>query len=502
MFVQLHLRGQQSGEASGWGRGGKQQTTYLYAGGAASRLGASYGTLRYCFVVMDATDSTRDLVWVNNNNVQYIYRNVVIGIAHSNRGIFCDTFGAHQCQVHNNTVYGCGGAGFDFPSGSGTSVLKNNVSCGNTGSDYNVHSNNTQDYNADEDGTATGANSITIVVANALVDVSTYDFHIKAGSDLIDAGVTLGSPYDDFDIDYVAPTGTMDIGADHYVSSGTTVSPSAQALTLALPAPTISVGSNTTVSPSAQALTLALPTPTIVVTASPSAQTLTLALPVPTIVVTASPSAQTLTLALPVPTVSIATLPSVQTLTVSQLAPGVVIDVIVTPSAQTLSLSQPAQTPMIGVSLSAIGISVGTNIPTVALPWTYTKEAIGSLPTDDTDLATAFSDAEYNQTLVDDSSRVDVTGLAYIVHLFKIKNTNSTDEISFSWNGQSSLAPSSATVYLQIYNRTSGSWESIDSESAAASDTDFSLTGSKTASLGDYYSGSNEVAARVYQYNG
>ena len=70
---------------------------------------------------------------------------------------------------------------------------------------------------------------------------------------------------------------------------------------------------------------------------------------------------------------------------------------------------------------------------------------------------------------------------------------------SLIWNGQSNVAPSSYSVYLQIYNRTLDEWETLDTESSVAVNTDFDLTASISASLSDYYDASSWIACRVYQ---
>jgi len=86
----------------------------------------------------------------------------------------------------------------------------------------------------------------------------------------------------------------------------------------------------------------------------------------------------------------------------------------------------------------------------------------------------------------------------YATFLFKDTN-DSQEQFSRSWNGQSSLAPSDSTVYLQIYNRTSGLWENWASNDSAEADTDFTLEGSKTTGLSDYFNANFEIACRVYQ---
>ena len=121
------------------------------------------------------------------------------------------------------------------------------------------------------------------------------------------------------------------------------------------------------------------------------------------------------------------------------------------------------------------------------------------MPADDTDLENAFTSGEYTQVETDDADRVAQTATGeYSAFLFKDKHT-SQENITVSWNGQSDRAPSDSTVYLQIYNRNSTTWETLDNESTAGADTDFDLSGAVYANLEDYFDGDFQIACRVYQ---
>ena len=130
----------------------------------------------------------------------------------------------------------------------------------------------------------------------------------------------------------------------------------------------------------------------------------------------------------------------------------------------------------------------------------YSREAAANLRTTTVDLDTWFSGADYTTVSTDDENRVaqEIDTGQYGTFLFKDTN-DSQEQFSVSWNGRSSLAPSSSTVYLQIYNRTSNLWEDLDSDNATGADTDFTLEGSKSADLGNYFNASFEIACRVYQ---
>jgi len=97
-----------------------------------------------------------------------------------------------------------------------------------------------------------------------------------------------------------------------------------------------------------------------------------------------------------------------------------------------------------------------------------------------------------------DDVRVGQTGMGqYMIHQFKdFVGANNTCQLE--WEGQSSLAPSSSRVYLQIFNRNTPAWETVDSDNTSNADTDFTLTAEK-ADLTHYKDASNVICCRVYQ---
>lgn len=130
----------------------------------------------------------------------------------------------------------------------------------------------------------------------------------------------------------------------------------------------------------------------------------------------------------------------------------------------------------------------------------YSRGDNAALGADDTDLENLFTWTEYQNVATNDGTRVAQTATnEYAEFLFKNKNDNTTDSIQVTWDGQSDLAPSSSTVYLQIYNRTTEEWETKDSDNSSAVNTDFELTSTITANLNNYYDVSGWVACRVYQ---
>lgn len=130
----------------------------------------------------------------------------------------------------------------------------------------------------------------------------------------------------------------------------------------------------------------------------------------------------------------------------------------------------------------------------------YTRQGLGSLPSNDNDLATVYDSQDFTDVETDDGTRValDSTNL-YLIHQFKKPNVNNTDPINILINLQSSVATSIAPVYLQIYNYNSTSWETLDTENTAGKNTDFDLQASVSVDVGNYYDALKMIAVRVVQ---
>jgi hypothetical protein len=118
----------------------------------------------------------------------------------------------------------------------------------------------------------------------------------------------------------------------------------------------------------------------------------------------------------------------------------------------------------------------------------YSRGDYAALPTDDMELETAFTVGDYHDVSADDNYYTDQTADGeYAVFLFKNYSASNTGDISPLWKGKSTVAPSSKTVYLQIYNYNTNSWEAVDSDSGTAADTEFTLEGEITSNVAYYY---------------
>jgi len=129
----------------------------------------------------------------------------------------------------------------------------------------------------------------------------------------------------------------------------------------------------------------------------------------------------------------------------------------------------------------------------------YSRADLPALPSKDNNLTNTFSAQEYlDVENLDGQTSIQTSNGQYSVFLFKNKNTDQ-ETISTTWTGKSNLAPSSSTVYLQIYNRTSTTWETLDTDSISSVDTNFTLTGTQTTNLSNYFDDNYWISCRVYQ---
>jgi hypothetical protein len=130
----------------------------------------------------------------------------------------------------------------------------------------------------------------------------------------------------------------------------------------------------------------------------------------------------------------------------------------------------------------------------------YSRGASGSLPASDLSLTSLYSLAEYTKVATEDAIYVSQVAVnQYSIFEFKNKSTYNTDEIHVAWIGKTDIAPSTSTVYLQIYNRNSTTWETLASDSSSSANIPFTLVGAKTTSLSNYYDSGNWISCRVYQ---
>lgn len=128
----------------------------------------------------------------------------------------------------------------------------------------------------------------------------------------------------------------------------------------------------------------------------------------------------------------------------------------------------------------------------------YSWAAVNTLPTNADPLANAYSTSQITDTATQDSSYVDAVGTnRYLVHLFRDLMTGSETALSRTWIGRMSRPASVSTVFLQIYNFNTASWETVDSDNAGTSP--LSLGGTVNTNVAHYFDANNITAWRVYQ---
>lgn len=130
----------------------------------------------------------------------------------------------------------------------------------------------------------------------------------------------------------------------------------------------------------------------------------------------------------------------------------------------------------------------------------FSKGLSGSLPGNDANL-TIYTATEIDNVSSDNDvyAELVVSGSGYSIHQYKKLHDNNTDKFDITVKLKSSTAPTSSPVYLQVYNRNSASWETLDTESAAAKNTEFTLTGQVNTNLSNYYDANKIISIRVYQ---
>lgn len=127
----------------------------------------------------------------------------------------------------------------------------------------------------------------------------------------------------------------------------------------------------------------------------------------------------------------------------------------------------------------------------------YSWGAYSTLPTDDADLSNILDAAALSQIASDDTVRLAQPADG-MISIIQFKDTITAGSATVRWNGQSNVAPSSAAVNLEIYNRSgTPAWESLTSDNTTAVDTDLTLS-SYISDLTDYKN-VNDIACRVYQ---
>jgi len=128
----------------------------------------------------------------------------------------------------------------------------------------------------------------------------------------------------------------------------------------------------------------------------------------------------------------------------------------------------------------------------------YTRGNYNTLPANDADLETSYSVGDISDVSSKNDIRVaQLASNEYAIHQFK-DHTSVANSAGLEWEGQSDLSCAVSTVYLQIYNRNSSTWETVDSNNSTAANTDFSLI-ANIVDLTNYKDINTVICCRVYQ---
>lgn len=137
--------------------------------------------------------------------------------------------------------------------------------------------------------------------------------------------------------------------------------------------------------------------------------------------------------------------------------------------------------------------------PSPSVGWEiYSRGDYAALPANDTDLETNYLEQDYLDVNENDNTRVGQSATAqYAIHQFK-DFVGAYSTCTLTCEVQSNTACTWSTAYLQIYNRSTLEWDTVDSDNTTAENTDFVLT-AQIADLTNYKSASNTISCRVYQ---
>jgi hypothetical protein len=128
----------------------------------------------------------------------------------------------------------------------------------------------------------------------------------------------------------------------------------------------------------------------------------------------------------------------------------------------------------------------------------FSRGAHAVLPTTTDELETVYSLSEEVSVASRDTSYVSEQGAGtYMLHQFKLF-VGAVPECQVEFQGKSTLAPSLSPVYLQLYNYSTSSWQTVDSNGTVIANEDFELE-EKITDTTNYRDASGIITARVYQ---
>ena len=120
------------------------------------------------------------------------------------------------------------------------------------------------------------------------------------------------------------------------------------------------------------------------------------------------------------------------------------------------------------------------------------------MPNDNVDLENGYTAQEIINISISDNEKTDQTAtLEYAIHQFK-DAAEGENNCKLTCECSSTLSPTFSTVYLQIYNVNSSTWETLGSNNTAGADEDFTLEAT-VINLTNYKDNDGVVTCRLYQ---
>jgi hypothetical protein len=120
------------------------------------------------------------------------------------------------------------------------------------------------------------------------------------------------------------------------------------------------------------------------------------------------------------------------------------------------------------------------------------------LPTTTDDLPILYTEEEETKVATRDTVYVGQTGaLKYMAHQFK-SFVGSAGCCEIEWQGKTSVSATTYPIYLQVFNQSTGLWETKDTNITAVPDVEFEMS-FRLQPPTNYLDSSNVITVRIYQ---
>ena len=181
------------------------------------------------------------------------------------------------------------------------------------------------------------------------------------------------------------------------------------------------------------------------------------------------------------------------------ISPSVSISRSISPSVSISRSISPSASISPSVSISrSISPSASESPSPSAGYQEYTRGDYADLPSNSNNLTVPYSEQDYLDVEEKDEARVSQSTTGQnAIHQFK-DFVGSATECNIEWFGQTNVGCNNSTMNLQVYNITSGEWDTVAFDETSVQDLDFSLI--KTGlSLTNYTAPNKTITWRVYQ---